>query len=319
MDHGNVTLPFNPVYWAQRQRAILKQPLLRRLTSQVRLAIYAPSLRFLIRYATRRADRFLVAGDEVEEIYRRHFAVDPGRIIRYPYMVDSDRYTPLGDAERERMRAEYGFAADTIVIAIINRLAPEKGMAIALKGIADATARLPGSLSSRIRVVIAGDGPERQAVEADIQRLGLADVCALVGVASPEQVAALLGASDIFLYTGMRGTNYSVAVLEAMAAACAVVATTEPRSNARLLAEGRGIAIAPDHPELVTNALVALLADLLGCQRMGHLARAYVRTSHSADALRQCLLRATQWAPNVADMVLAAEQLQPVGDVEGNR
>jgi glycosyltransferase involved in cell wall biosynthesis len=110
-----------------------------------------------------------------------------------------------------------------------------------------------------------------------------------------------------------------MAVLEAMAGGCAVVATTEPSSNEHLLAEGRGIAITPaGRPDLVRDALFALLKDLPRRHRMGQLAQEYVHAHHSAEALRRSLLRATGWAPDLAAMARAHDELQPIGDVKGN-
>jgi glycosyltransferase involved in cell wall biosynthesis len=320
MDHGNVTLPFNPTYRRERLRAIGSQPAIKRVVSRVRFTLYLPTVRWLIWTATRRTDRFLVAGDEVQDVYQRRFHVRPERILRYPYMVDTDRFTPRDEAQRQYVRERYGIGKDATVVTMINRLAPEKGMDIALRGIADALTRLPDRVRSQLRVVIAGDGPERRAVERDIEELGLTEICSLVGVASPDQVAHLLGASDIFLYTGTRGTNYSVAVLEAMAAECAVIATSEPQSNMRLLAEGRGIAIPTGQASRVTHALVSLLVDAEDRQRMGRNARAYVARHHSADALRRSLLRATGWSPCVADMSQASAMTyrDSVARVKGN-
>src|SRR6266567_1206114 len=97
----------------------------------------------------------------------------------------------------------------------------------------------------------------------------------------------LLAISDIFLYSGTRGTNYSMAVLEAMASGCAVIASTRPLSNTHLLADGRGIAIPVENFEQMCQALVLLLNDLELCHKMGQLARTYVATHHSAAIFRR--------------------------------
>ena len=87
-----------------------------------------------------------------------------------------------------------------------------------------------------------------------------------------------------------------MAVLEAMASGCAVIASTEPMSNARLLAEGRGIAVPPGDAEQTALALVQLVNDLELCRRMGDLARDYIAVYHSAAVFRRTLLRATYWS-----------------------
>jgi glycosyltransferase involved in cell wall biosynthesis len=111
-----------------------------------------------------------------------------------------------------------------------------------------------------------------------------------------QEVPSLLAISDIFLYTSVRGAYFPMAILEAMASACAVIASTQPASNATLLAQGRGIAVPPGDSVQTSKALVQLISDLETCKRMGMLAREYVMTYHSPDAFRRTLLRATPWA-----------------------
>jgi glycosyltransferase involved in cell wall biosynthesis len=90
-----------------------------------------------------------------------------------------------------------------------------------------------------------------------------------------------------------------MAVLEAMASGCAVVASTAPQSNARLLAEGRGFAIAPGDAAAIGIALTRLCSDPALCRQMGQLAREYVARNHSALMLKRNLLRASFFAPSI--------------------
>jgi glycosyltransferase involved in cell wall biosynthesis len=91
-----------------------------------------------------------------------------------------------------------------------------------------------------------------------------------------------------------------MAVLEAMAAGCAIVASTSPQSNAKLLANGRGIAITPGDAQAIGTALIRLCNDLEICQHMGQLARAYIATYHSAEMLKRTLSRISFFVPPLA-------------------
>lgn len=261
MDHGSVTFLANTAFRQERMSTIATYSRPRRLLAYLRFTCYWPSLHLFARLATPWIDHFLIAGDEVEEVYRNQLGVHASRITRYAYVVDTDRFSPPTEEVRAKMRASRGIPEDAIVITLINRLAPEKGLSFALEGIALLLAELPTATRERVRVLIAGDGPLRSQVEADIVRYSLDTVCIVSGEANPVDVTMLLGLSDIFLYSGTRGTNYSMAVLEAMAASCAVVASTSPRSNARLLADGRGIAIMPANAHEIGTALTRLCKD----------------------------------------------------------
>lgn len=298
MDHGTVTLPYSLVYQAERLQRLRAHSLPKRLIMRLMLVGYWASLRLMTRISTRATDHFLVAGDEVLETYQTRFRVQPRRITRYPYVVDLARFKPIEASIRTHMRTQLGIGAYDIVVTMINRLAPEKGMDVAMSGIASMLATLPSAQRASVRVIIAGDGPLRAQVEADRTRYGIERECVLWGEAKPDDVVHLLALSDVFLYTGMRGTNYSMAILEAMAAGCAVVASVEPRSNALLLADARGIPLPVGDASAVSRALTRLVTDPLLCQRMGQMAREYVATHHSALALKRCMLRATYWSPS---------------------
>lgn len=299
MDHGNVTWLHNLSFRLERLKALEIYPWYKQILFRLLLDCYCASLRLLAQLATRCTDQFLIVGDEVEDVYRKQLNVHPSRIIRYAYMIDVARFTPPDRESRMRMRTEQGIPEEAIVITLINRLAPEKGLHFALEGIALALSELPLDLGRRVRVLIAGDGPLRLQVEADIRRRALDSVCILWGEANPSQVITLLGISDIFLYCGTRGTNYSMAVLEAMAAGCAVVASVVPQSNARLLAEGRGVAIASGSAVEIGTTLARLCSDLVLCRQMGRTAREYVANYHTDLMLKRSLLRASFFAPPI--------------------
>lgn len=296
MDHGNVTLLDSHAFRSERVERIKEYPAYRRMVARLQTALYWPSLRLLALIAMRCTDQFLIAGDEVEASYRQRFGVHPVHITRYAYTLDADRFTPPNRECRAKMRQEQGIREDALIITLINRLAPEKGLHFAIEGIAQAVSALPEHMCERVKVLIAGDGPLRTQLQADIRLRGLDSMCVLRGEAAPADIPTLLALSDIFLYSGTRGTNYSMAVLEAMAAGCAVVASTRPLSNALLLAEGRGIAVPAEDAGQIGQALILLLDDLERCSRMGQMARDYIAMHHNAAIFRRTLMRVTSWS-----------------------
>ncbi len=262
------------------------------------LALYWPSLNLLAWIVAHFVDHYLVpgvAGDGVEEVCQG-FGVHQSRITRYASMIDVDRHILLDDASRARIREENGIATDAIVVAIICRLSPEKGLDIALESISRTLSAVSPELQARLRVIIAGDGELRKQVEENISTYKLEQTCLLRGEVLAAEVLSLLAISDIFLYTSKRGSCFAMAVLEAMASGCAVIASTEPISNALLLAEGRGIAVPPGDAEQTARALVRLVNNLELCRQMGRMARDYIAAHHGPTAFRRTLLRATYWS-----------------------
>ncbi len=266
--------------------------------ARVLLHAYWPSLYLLARFATSHVDHLLspgVAGDEIDDVCRE-LRVPVSRVTRFNITVEPHRQQPVSIEERASIRASMGIPIDALVIAVTVRLDPEKGLDIMLESISRALAVLPVGLQERVRVMIAGDGLLKAWLENEIRRLGLERVCRVMGKIPLEQVHALLSASDISLHTSTRGVGMPAAVLEGMAAGCAVVASTEPLANVRVLARGRGIVVPAGDVERTSAALQRLLSDPELRSRMGQAAREYVLCEHSVEAFRRVLLRATYWS-----------------------
>jgi glycosyltransferase involved in cell wall biosynthesis len=290
MDHGNVTLPRSQAFRDERLPGRGKSLSLPSLDA-ARFALYRRALLRMATEVARSADAFLAAGDDVAEAWVEQFRARADRVVQFPFAVDAGTYEPLSTSERLAARARAGIPADAIVLTMVNRLVPEKAPAFALRAIARATSLLADEQRRRLRVLIAGDGHLREQVETDMRLLGLASTCSLTGALSPDGVAHLLRVSDAFLYTATRGIN-SLAVLEAMAAACAVVATTRPLLIAKYLAEGRGVAVPPGDLEATAHGLARVLGNPTLAQAMGRHARAYVLQHHTDAELRRSLRNA---------------------------
>lgn len=299
IDHGNLTLLYNRPYRQERVKALetknWSRP--RIIFARMRYVAYWPSLRLMARIAARLVDHYLVpgiAGDGVEEDCRR-VGIPLSRLSRFASMIDVEQHVVPAAEERAHRRAEKQLLPASMVVAIICRLSAEKGLEVALEGLSLALANLSPELRTRVQVVIAGDGPLRGYLENEIARRGLGENCSFWGEISHDDVLELLGISDIFLYTSTRGACFSMAVLEAMASSCAVIATTVPLSNQRLLDEGRGIAVPVGASEQIGAALTRLVSDRELCEQMGRQAREYIVREHSPAMFRRTLLRTTGW------------------------
>ncbi|HLQ30948.1 MAG TPA: D-glucuronyl C5-epimerase family protein [Ktedonobacteraceae bacterium] len=307
IDHGDLSLLIernSALFRAERLREVVTKPWPWpiRLAARRLLALYWPSRLLMARVAARFVDHYLIPGvsdDGVDALCER-LGVRPSSITRFTNMIEIERHIIPNAETRIAVREKNGIAADALVIAIVCRLSAEKGLEIALEAIKQAISTLAVSVGNMhqggVRVIIAGDGPLRQQLEKHIAALNLREVCILWGEAPVDEVITVLGISDIFLYTSWRGAGYPLAILEAMASGCAVVASTEPIANAYLLTEGRGIAVPPGDVAQTSAALVRLLSNREGCHQMGQLARSYVAQYHSPAVFRRTLQRATHWA-----------------------
>lgn len=115
----------------------------------------------------------------------------PEQKIRVHYTgVDLDRFRP---GDRESARRALG--VDGPLIVAPGNLVPLKGQRLAIEALAE----LPGTT-----LLIAGDGPERTALEALIAARGLGAQVRLLGSVRPEAMPELLGAADLMVLPSER-------------------------------------------------------------------------------------------------------------------
>ncbi len=139
-----------------------------------------------------------------------------------------------------------------------------------IKGLPDAiaaTARLP-----KATLVVAGDGPERGALEELAKERG-ANV-RFVGVVTGEEKAAHLRAADAFLHPsrplpGGREEGVPNALLEAMAVGLPVVASRTGGIPSVVAHEESGLLTAPGDREALHEALARLADDRNLRRRLG--------------------------------------------------
>ena len=97
--------------------------------------------------------------------------------------VDQARFAPAAD--RAEAKAALGVAGPLVVS--VGALIPRKGHDVVI----DAVARLPG-----VTLAIAGQGPERDALAAQVARLGVAERVRLLGAVAHDDVPRWLAAAD---------------------------------------------------------------------------------------------------------------------------
>lgn len=188
--------------------------------------------------------------------------------------VDVTRFD--GVTRRDALPGLESVPAGVPLIGSVGCLAPRKDYGTLLA----ALARLSGRHD--FRCAIAGDGPDRAALEARAAELGVADRVAFLGERS--DVDRLLPAFDLFTLSS-REEGIPNALLEAMAAARPCVAT-RVGGNAEVLDDGRtGWLVPAQDPEALAAALAEALERPDEAARRGAAARAAMVGERSIEAM----------------------------------
>ncbi len=137
-------------------------------------------------------------------------------------------------------------------LVFAGRLIPRKGVEFLLDAVAALAARHPD-----LRLTIAGDGPERGALQAQSDRLGLAAQVTFAGQLGRADLADLLGRSGILVLPAVNDAMPNV-VLEGMAAGMAVIVT---ETSAGGIIDGNGQLVPPGDPAALAAAIERYLGD----------------------------------------------------------
>jgi glycosyltransferase involved in cell wall biosynthesis len=149
-------------------------------------------------------------------------------------------------------RRSLGLTPGDVVIGAVGRLEPQKRFDVLINAFSELHHRHP-----LLKLVIAGDGSLRDALDAQRHRLGLLESCLLTGHVT--DVRPLHEAFDLFVQSSdYEGTPN--AVLEAMALETPLVAT-DVGGTRELVAHGvEGLIVPPGHTAPIVDAIEILLA-----------------------------------------------------------
>jgi glycosyltransferase involved in cell wall biosynthesis len=137
-------------------------------------------------------------------------------------------------------------AGAAFVVGTLARLEPEKGVDVLIRAAARVARDLPG-----LRVVVAGEGGQRRALERLIAETG-----APVVLAGFRPAGAVLGALDLYVQPS-RAEAFGMAAVEAMAAGLPVVASAVGGLPEVVTAD-TGLLVPPGDPAALAAALVRL-------------------------------------------------------------
>jgi glycosyltransferase involved in cell wall biosynthesis len=193
-------------------------------------------------------------------------------IVVIPNGISAPPSGPVHD-----VRTELGIAPSAPVIGTVAVMRPEKALDVLLRSALELRARFPA-----LRVLIAGQGPERPAIERLVEELGLRDTVTLLGVR--QDVPAVLAALDVAVFSST-SEGSPLSILEAMEAGRPVVAT-RVGGVPELIEDGvHGLLVAPRDPAAIAGGVARILDDRAAAEAMGRRARERRRSEYDVDVM----------------------------------
>lgn len=191
-----------------------------------------------------------------------------GRVI--PYGVDTARFV---NGDKDGLRQRLGIAPDALVIGAVGRLVYKKGFEQLLAAMPRVRTQFP-----RARCLIAGEGDLHNALQAQVELLGLEDTAQLIGHLNWQETPDFYALCDVLAVPSVLDSAGNIdglpnVLLEAMAAGCAVVASRAAGMDGVISDGINGLLVAPGDSTALASAMIALLSDGNLRQRCGEEAR----------------------------------------------
>jgi colanic acid biosynthesis glycosyl transferase WcaI len=242
------------------------------------------ALRALADFCYRRSAAIVASSEQFKRGVEA-YGIPAERVMCVPNGIDTELFRP-GDPDPS-LRATLGLGSRFVAI-----YAGTHAYAHDLDSIVEVAARLQTEGDDSIAFVLVGGGSDKARVQQRAAAAGLRNVHFLDPV-ERERVPALLAAADVVLVTFRRlEVNRGVIptkMYDAMACGRPLILGIEGEARDILVKSGGGIAIEPENPDRLLEALRHLQRDPAQAQELGAKARRYVEETYSREHCAELL------------------------------
>ena len=206
----------------------------------------AGPFRYVERLLARRARRIVTITESLARFNEERVGIPRAKLVVVHYGLDE-----LPPAWGSNPPLELPDGAR--VLLALGRLVPQKGLDVAVRALPAILASHPEAV-----LVVAGEGPDRAALEALARELDVAGALRLVGRAG--DVAELLERAELLVHPS-RWEGFGLVLLEAMLAARPIVATRVSSIPEIVLDGETGVLVPPDDAGALADAAIRVLDD----------------------------------------------------------
>ncbi len=201
------------------------------------------------------------------------------RKIRVVYNgIDLDYFSPPSAFDNARARTELGLAADALVVGVVAHFTEKKGHQWFLDAVAPLLKSYPA-----LQVLFLGEGPELEALQSQVEALGIA-ARVVFGGYYPNVVPAM-GAMDILVLPALSKEGFGRVLVEAGALGKPVIGTDVGGIGEVIVSGENGFIIEPANATQLQESLKTLIDDADLRARMGQAGRARALSQFSEEQM----------------------------------
>lgn len=240
---------------------------------QTRDEFYSRWQRWLVRRTMRWADVVELCSENIRDFAIKEEGAPSERICVIQHSIRVDDYN-LSNT-RESILNEFGLPADGILIGYVGRLTYQKSHDILFQALVYLNRK-------DFHVIIAGTGEELDNLTELATKLNLNKNIHFAG--HRRDVPRLLNGFDLYVHPS-RYEGMPIAVLEAMASGCPIVATAVDGTKELIIDGVHGWLVPPEDPKALAQSIEAAINDPIEAKRRARLARKRVSTHFNQESM----------------------------------
>ena len=198
-------------------------------------------------------NQYVGVSDDVCNIAEQKYKISENKTSVILNGVNTEVFNKDNHSTFSDLGQQYGIKPDDVVIICVARLAAIKNHGLLIEVIA----KLNESIDN-YKMLIVGDGPEREAIEAQVAEYNLTDSIVMLG--EQNKVVDFLSISDIFLLTSF-SEGINVSLLEAMSMKVAPVVTNVGGNKEVISSDMDGVLIDGFDASNISAKLIELIEN----------------------------------------------------------
>jgi glycosyltransferase involved in cell wall biosynthesis len=229
-----------------------------------------PLLRLQPRLIAAGVDRYLAVSRAVANQLCNDFGIPASKV---QVVRNGIPFAPFDRPANATLRASLTKATAHPVVLMVGRLDKQKGH----RYLIEAAAQVPEAM-----FVLAGEGPDRAALEAQTHALGLDSRLLFLGYR--EDIPDLLSCCDLFVLPSVY-EGLPLSILEAMAAGKPVIASAIGGNDEIITHGENGLLVPPADPASLAGTIRTVLSDHTLARRLAEAGRARAHQEFSVEAM----------------------------------
>ncbi len=201
----------------------------------------------------------IAVSDRVRRSIQASFKVSTRNVTKIYNGIDLNLFHPIHEKNVSK--------SDFFLVGTVARLDQYKDFDTLFRSIST----INNHTQTKIRLQIAGDGPERKRLEALAQELHIDRLIDWLGFVS--DIPSFLQSIDAFVFSATPSEGLGISMLEAMACELPIIATLDTVCEEVIENEVLGLLVPPKNEELMAKAILTLIKHPISARKMGTLAR----------------------------------------------